>query len=289
MKLVRLLLASSKVLFALILVFVLWQGWVFMRPRPRTYAPAEVEALREVCRQLADELSTALKENRGTTDAGELPRIGIAHLLQDPSDKATAVLRETLGRGEEWTVEESSVIQKFLSDVTDAVANATTLDEVLHAGRRVDLDVIVGGKVDSVTEQGENSASAAITFLVYDLRQGNELIKKTVSADWESGVVARGRRGLINMHPALKILIWLAIVGLLPWVSSPATHHVLERKSNLASFVLLTAYTAVDLLCGLVLAGFHIAGAANSLWLVGAFVLCAGYNYWACEKIGCNE
>jgi len=289
MKLVKLVLASSKVLFALILVFVLWQGWVFIRPRPRTYAAAEVEAIREVCRQLADDLSAALKKNRNVSEAGKLPRIGIAHLLQDPSDQATVVLRETLKAGAEWTVEESSVIQKFLSDVTEAVANATTLDEVLHAGRRVELDVIVGGKVDNVIQRDEDSASAAITFLVYDLRQSNELIKKSVSAQWESGVVARGRRGFINMHPALKVLIWLAIVGLLPWVTSPATHHALERKSNLAGFVLLTAYTAVDLLCGLVLAGFHIAGAANSLWLIGAFLLCAGYNFWTCEKIGCNE
>ncbi len=286
MKFVKLLLASSKVLLVLVLAFVLWQAWVFMRPRPRTYTRPELEALRKVCGQFADKLTESM-QNRNQDGTGDgVPRLGIAHLLQDPSDQATAVLRETLNSRREWTVEESSVIQKFLSDVTRAVADATTLDEILHAGRRVELDAIVAGKIDSVIAEGEDAASATITFIAYDLRHGSELLRKSISAKWEPDAIAKGCESFLNLHPAIKILVWLAMVGLLPWVTAPATHRTLERKSNLAGFLLLTVYTAVDLLCGLILAGFAVVGAANSLWLVGAFLLCAAYNYWACETIG---
>ncbi|MBT3374004.1 MAG: hypothetical protein HN406_00315, partial [Lentisphaerae bacterium] len=62
-------------------------------------------------------------------------------------------------------------------------------------------------------------------------------------------------------------------------------HATLEKKSNLSSFVLLTIYTAVDLVLGFLIAGLSLSGTAGGIVLIVGFVACTSYNYWACERI----
>ena len=106
----------------------------------------------------------------------------MAHLVNDPGDALTAGLRAAIAEVPPWSVEENPVILKFLADVTHAMKQATSLDEILHAGRRVELDLLVVGRVLDVRES-DGAGEARLEVDAYDLRRG----------EWGSAIASRGR------------------------------------------------------------------------------------------------
>ena len=295
MKPFRFLLASSKVVLVLVVAFVLWQAWVFLRPAPRPYSAAEQAAIRNLCGQACNRIERVLAA-RGETDGQEqggthsdAPLVfGVAHFLNDPSDGFTAIMRDVIAGRDAWRVEEMSVIQKFLSDVTAAVMNATSLDEIVHAGRRVGLDVVVAGKVVGTGETGGEGFAEAM-FVVYDVRGGQVLFREVLSATWRPSAAARVSRGLRQVHPLLRLLAWLALVFMLPLLTPFATHWAVGRKSNFASFALLAAYTIADLFLALLFSGFRLEGPPRAVLLCLAVAACGLYNYRVCERIAGKE
>ena len=292
------LLMPAGLLMRVAFLFVLWQAWVFIRPRPREYTEVERRAVEVACRQTADALERALQVPASTAGTNALPtpataaagpvRIGVAHLANDPTDVFTSTLRLALAGRKAWQLDESSVIQKLLADLARTVAQATSLDEVMHAGRRVELDVILMGKVVAVGERA-GGAQADVDIYAYDARVGQWLMKEPVRATWRPTLAQRVRDTLRGTNRLTRLAVWLLFAGLLPWVTAPATRRVLERKSNRASFILLTVYTGLDLLLAFALAGFRVVGPRNGLVLAVLLLLCAGYNFWACERIAERE
>lgn len=88
-----------------------------------------------------------------------------------------------------------------------------------------------------------------------------------------------------NEAPILRFILWMNLCITLPWITAFATRWILATKSNAASFGLIIGYTFIDLALGMVVPRFAFAGAGGMLRLVFLLVLCAGYNYWACETI----
>jgi NAD/NADP transhydrogenase alpha subunit len=115
----------------------------------------------------------------------------------------------------------------------------------------------------------------------YDVGNARWLFRGRITGAWEPPPEQFATR-----FPAwIRAVVWVLILLLLPWLTAPATHIALESKSNVASLVLLLAYTGVDMLTVLILTGFRVAGAGPLLLLVGATAIALGYNYWACEAI----
>jgi len=268
-----------KVLLAGLAVFFAWQVFMFLRPRPRVFAPDEVNALHAAAQIAVERLAPEI---------GPTARIGVARLGNDPLDTATTVLKTALAARPGWRVEEHSIIQRFLADVSRAVAQATSLDEIVRAGQKVDLDVIIAGKVSEVaTEEGITRASLELT--AYDARKGAVALRDTFTADWRPTILTRLGRAFEGVGPFWRFILWLGVVLALPWVTRFATVAATGRKSNLASFLLVLAYTIAGLLLAALMTGFQLLGGGQWLRFFGALIICAGYSFWACERIAAAE
>ena len=276
---------TARLMIWIVFAFLLWQAWVFMRPRPRSYSDAELGAVENVYAELIQRVRGSVGINTGR----EL-RIGVAHILNDPSDILTDRLRMALGRQAGWSVEEGSIIQRFLLDVSQAVKDATSIDEVVNAGRRVELDVIVAGRALTINQQGR-SAEALMDLRAYDLRSGKWVTEENIHATWspqsKSTAMAAASGSLQN--PLIRFSIWLAVVALLPWVTGFATLWALERNSNAHSFFLLSGYSAIGLGLGLFLVRFQLQDWRGALGAIAVLLFCTCYNYWACERIGADR
>ncbi len=280
-------LLPAKLLFVLLAGFVGWQAWIFFRPAPRAYTEREVEAIRGLASEAADRIARvalAAGAQGSARDSGEPCVFGVAHFINDPTDRFTAIMAETIDARDSWRVDEASVIQRFLADVSTAVKQATSLDEVVHAGRRVGLDMLVAGKVLHVESDG-SSALAEAQVVAYDLRQGKTVCNETLSVQRRASFGNRCAGTVTRIHPSIRFLVWLGLVLALPVVTPFATHWAIEKKRNSASFGLLAAYTLVDLFLALLFAGFRVGGALWAATLCLALALCCGYNYWVCGKI----
>lgn len=269
------LLLPAKVLFGVLAAFAVWQGSVFLRQSPREYTATEKAAVRNLCRDVVDRLAEQSPGDRA---------IGVAHFLNDPSDGFTTIMREAAAGTPDWRVEEASIIQRFLSDISTAVKNATSLDEIIHAGRRVGIDIVIAGRVIE-TLASQEGARAEAMVMAYDVKQGKALLNEPLSATWEPTLGSRLGGAVRGMNPFLRFVVWLVLVLLLPLVTPFATHWVIEKKSNLASFGLLAAYTVTGLFLALLFAGFRIEGPFRAVTLCLAVAGCGTYNYWVCERI----
>lgn len=265
----------AKVAFVVLSLFTAWQGWVFMRPEPREFTAAETQAVRKVCDRTVGELVDKVPAQSV---------FGVAHFANDPNDAFTTAMRKALAASPEFQVVQGSVIRKFLADVSSAVKNATSLDEVVHAGRRVGIDVLVVGKTGHVRHL-EKDAAAEAQVIVYDVAKGACIMKQKVSATWTPLSGEQPPTKARGLHPLLRVLLWVCVVALLPLVTPFMTRWAVEKKSNAAGFALLGAYSAIGLLAAMLLMGFRIVGTCRSFLLMGAFLACAAYNYWICERI----
>ncbi len=273
------LLLPVRLLLSVILLFMLWQAWVFLRPRPRVYTAPEVQAVAEACRLAAGRLLL--------TNAAPA-RFAVAHFRGDSGDLVTETLRGALAARPGWTVAAGSPINQFLKDVSRAVGEATSLDEILHAGRRVDLDVLVAGRVLSVTQTNQ-TGHAMIRVHAYDTRTGTWLLRDTIAAEWSPSLLESLALRIGGWRWRTRFLIWLLVVLALPWLTLFGTRWALARRSNLASALLLGGYTLAGLVLGVCLRLFTAAGGVSWPRFFLFFILCGAYNFWTCERIAGRE
>ena len=83
----------------------------------------------------------------------------------------------------------------------------------------------------------------------------------------------------------LRILSWIGVVAVVPWVTFSVIGHVARLESNLAGGVLVVAYTAVEAVLLAWLFSWNLKG-PTAIGFFGAAVLIAGaYNLLACDWI----
>ncbi len=272
-----------RTLMTLATVFIVWQAVVFMRSDPRPpYVESEVRAIEAAARALRARLEQAAPASHA--------RIGVARFVNDPFDTVTDTVRSVLAEDMRWQVADKSIIRQFLGDISKTLLDATSLDEVANAARRVELDLLAIGRAHEVGATA-SGAVASMEVVVYDVRAGEILLRETFSGMGPSG--ANIRSGLVDgdfrLAGWMRLLLWLGFVLLLPWVTWFLPQAAVERKSNGASFALLVFYTAADLFVGYALVGFRIVGVFSGLLLLACLVGCAAYNYRAAQRIVANE
>jgi hypothetical protein len=256
-------------------LFLLWQVVVFVRARPIDLDPRTVSLVE----QAATEVVAALPEHRS-----QPRRIGVVHFVNDPTRQVTDAVSTRFAGPTEWTVDDRSVIQRFLGDVGRSLARASTPEEVAFAARDVELDWVVMGRVHDVMADAE-TARIELSVWIYDLERGTwvyrERLARTFHADQSLAVTVAS----FWSRPWVRVLAWLILATLLPWLTAPLIYRVIEHKSNLLSALLLSGYGAADLLLMLALMNFHVTSRQTSIGIALALLLASLYNYWACEKI----
>jgi hypothetical protein len=278
MKTKWLLLLPVRIAIGVVCVFLAWQAIVFMRPRPRPLTVAEVKAVRAACEKVADLCAKQVAKPA---------RIGVAHLANDPRDVATTMLRDVLSSRAGFQVLQESPVQKFLRDVGRAVTEASSLDEVINAGRRVELDVIVAGKL-LAADSTNGVAQAALQVYAYDVRPAQWLIRDVVTAEYDPSLPERAWDWCKGTRPLTRFVGWVLAVLLMPWATLFATRWALEKKNNTASFIIVSSYTVLAMALAVGLAGAP-GGTAYWLKMFAAFVFAAAYSFWACEQIAKRE
>lgn len=265
---------TTPLFLGLAALFLGVQVFFWLRPAPVPLRPEEREAVRAAVGQALD----AAKGIEGLLPAS----VVAVHLSDDPSDDATAVLREELERRNDdgWTPVKGTPAAAFVRDVAKTIMEATSLEECLRAGRRVGINVVVRGKLDAVTSTN-GTASAALYLSLYDTRKGADVVSGAFQGAWpppQTDHSARSSRGLSTARKWVFALFAL----LLPWIAASFVVKAREARSNTASALLLTALACADALAGFLLVGhfFAHAGAATAV-LVGCFV----YNLVVCEVI----
>lgn len=265
----------ARVILVVILLFIASQAIVLMRGKPRQFTEREMKAVEMLCSKASDQLRLKLGGPR---------LIGVAHFLNDGNDAVTDSMRESISQCPEWKlIDEGSVVQKFLGDIAESMKKATTLDEILHAGHRVEMNVVIVGRVNDVKETETGSARAEALVLGYNLDAGETILNETFVAVYQPNLVDKLRASPFLNHTLTRLTAWLLFVALLPLLTSFATVRALEKKSNLASFILISVYTCLDILVGVAL-----RGSTSALVIVGGFLACGIYNYLACEKIAAD-
>jgi len=279
MKLKDLVIRPLTALALLIMVFIIWQFFLFLRPRQRPYSDAEIRAIQRAAAAAAAEMAAQI---------GAPARFGVAHLRGDWKDRFGEELCTAIAARPGFTVLEGSPIRRFLDDIGNAILDATSIEDVLKAGQKVRMDVLVAGRVLSVgTAEGVSTARAEI--LAYDTRVGAWVVRGVFEGRWAPNPAARATAALSRMVPWKRFGLWLVIVGALPWLTPFLTRRALASKTNAASLALIGTYTLVALFLALLFTGFQISGAAATIRLLATIVVAAFYNYWACERIAARE
>ncbi len=260
-----------------VLLFLAWQAVVFLRPRPRPYLLEEARAV-----EAAVEAGIAALRERlpGTT------RLGVVHLLDDPQDTATEALRHGLTEVPGWSVPEGSVIRRFLGGVGSAVMNATSLDEVASAGRRVDLDVVLAGRLADVSATN-GTGRATLHLYAYDTRPGDWVLRERFEAQWRPHLGQRAVQQAANtvakVSPRARLLLWLGFTLLLPWGTPFVTRWGVAQGSNRASALVVAGYALLSAVAAALLS--LPSGGAQGGRLLAAALLGGVYSFWACERI----
>ncbi len=80
-------------------------------------------------------------------------------------------------------------------------------------------------------------------------------------------------------------LAWIAFAAVLPWSSFAIMKWLLRFESNASGAILLAAYSVLDIVAALWLAGWHVRGAlAWTVVLVG-WLAATAYDYVICESL----
>lgn len=265
------------VLVGLLGVFLLWQVYVFLRPAPRLLDVAEERAAALAARTLAEDVESRLGDRR--------VRVGVVGLVGDAGGQATEALRRELRGRRAFEIEEASVPRAFVRDVVAALADASNLEEVLRAGEKVRLDLIVAGRVRATGLLADGGGRMEVDYYVYDVQAGDWLVRRSIAAEWRPDLIDRARLGLTAAPWWQRLLLWGLVVLVLPWLTPFFARWARARRSNGASTLVLGGYVLTALFLAAALNGFAMAGLGDALILLAALALAGAYSFWACERI----
>lgn len=268
----RSLLWPLWLVLAVVLAFFALQVWLWLRPRAIPLSSDQIVAARA---------ASALALDRFERGGGALPATAVvARFSDDPSGGATEALRAEIAGRDRWTLAADSPVKAFLRRIGSSLCDAKTAGELLSPGNHVGIDVIFYGRlVSASTLDGVSRVELEVS--AYDARRGGEVLSGTFAERYPKVSTALGRR-TVRQSRRTRIVVFALLVLALPWALRGVVERVRERKSNLASSVLMVGLFACDVLFGSVLF-YGVAGRAI-LAAVGLLVLLV-YNLAVCETI----
>jgi FtsH-binding integral membrane protein len=88
-----------------------------------------------------------------------------------------------------------------------------------------------------------------------------------------------------TLSAGIKLLIWFLFVVLLPVITLFVVKKALDRESNFATFLLLAAYTLVDMILAWILTGVRDAGFWSGVLVILAGIAAGFYNTYCVALI----
>ncbi len=274
--------------FTLIVVaFIVWQFFLFLTPAPRPLNSLEVSVVKKFSNGLVDEIIS----NDIIHTLDKPIEIGILHLLNDESDEITENLTAAFNENTNFVVSTESVPYKFVKELGKNLVKSTSIEEIVSAGNKVNIDLLVGGKVESCIGV-EGVANLDLYIYVFSPKLGKmikyERIVETFDVEkdnlLESGVKSNKKHEFLKGFLLMIVAVFIVLV--LPWVTEPLIWKVVDKKSNGVSFMLLLGYIAIDLVVIVAMGGIQFV---SSGWLAAVLAvyifLLGGYNYRVVEKI----
>lgn len=275
----RWMFAPWSLLAIIVAVFVLWQVFLFIQPRPQPFSDGEQRA----ARQVAGNIVQTLGENVA------LPaRVAVTHFSGDRQRQFAGALRAALQERPDTHVIETALIQKLLTDIAVVVAEATSIEEILRAGQYSDIDVILAGRLLEIQTIGDQSRITA-HVMAYDTRPGVWVFKRDFQGQWQPPPIERLGNRIRELSAAFRFLLWLVFVLVLPWILPWPTWWAVRRQSNAAGFAVVGGFTLAGIAWTLIMTAFSVQGAWAVLRLLLAILILAVYNFLVCERVGARE
>jgi hypothetical protein len=265
---------------ALVVLFLVWQLWLFFRPGPEPLGFGESRAAAVAIDRFVSQLSPE-RESQPI-------RVGVVALAGDRSGEVTALLRDALLRDRRFLVEQTSIPAKILSDIASALASASSLPEIAGAGRQIGIDLIVVGRVESISSS-RDSARVDLQLSAYNTRKGAWTTRDQFRGDWQPGLIDGLQAGVEAQPIWQRLTLWLIFVLALPWITPWFSKAIARRASNTASALLILGYATLNLTAAAFLIGFSLAGFLPWLGFLTATLFAVAYPWWSCEMIASGE
>lgn len=273
-------LGASKYGIALLVLFLVVQGYLFIRPHTPELDPVRAQAADAVAADIAEALGTQ------ADSAWSSKYVKVARLDGDQGD----AIRTRIEAALQTRTNCKLVVDSVFAEVRDQVAaklarlgaiKAATADrwkgqpiqtatDALALARRRGLDYVVYGAVEDFRVLHDQSfvkvavrvAAAAAGSVVFERRfeEGDAAVFAGVTTDALRADTTRAGWRLVG---------WLLFVILLPVCSASFWKGLLERESNLVNAVCLIVLTLIDGLLAWALMGFWLE--TIWLWLILVF------------------
>lgn len=264
----------------LVFLFLVWQVWLFLRPGPEPLNFGESRAAQASIQGFINRLAT--------TSPNQSSKVGVVSLFNDRSGEVSSMLRESFHRDRRFLLEQTSIPGKIITDIGAALAAASSLPDVTGAGRQIGLDLIIVGRIDSISSS-QNEARVDLQLSAYDTHRGEWVLREVFTGEWRPGVI-EGWQATVDSWPIWqRMTLWLVLVLVLPWITPWASKAVLRKESNTASGLLILSYASVNLLTAAFLIGFSLSGFLPWLGFLAASLFAIAYPWWSCERIASGE
>ncbi len=173
-----------------------------------------------------------------------------------------------------WLVEPRKSAWRKALEAAGISGPATSSAQAAEVAEQLDAGAAVFGRVEEFSDDGTHGA-VRLQIALADAATGDELARTHYAAVWPAGSLDR----VASIGAGWRLLIWLAVALALPLAAYPVARAALEQESNLFTFLLLFAMTALDVLAALVLLGFAVRTVWIALLVLAALAASGLYNY----------
>ena len=263
---------------------MLWGVYTTLTPEKKTLTIERREAMREATADLLVSFPRV----------GErIVRLTVAPLAGDFTGEVTQHLRDALDSEGFFNVASPLLTERARDQLRLEKDEAGNFEQALKIARRSDSEWVLWGQVRRLAQRGEE-VSVDIELVLNEVDSRDPRWHKRVTYE-SPGFSNAGRP--VPLDPAEgagfgllhRLALCLLFCALLPLAAIPVSRQVFERESNLATFLLLASFAAVNVLGFLLL----LRGALPTFVYVAVVCLLAvvavWYDYWVCEKVERNR
>ena len=169
-----------------------------------------------------------------------------------------------------------SPIESFSSQMSRIAINADRPGDLLTAGSRVEMDLILGGRITDRSVTTNQEAEVTLEWVAVAPHATDKFQRGTITGSWspkseaEKAQAARPNRWPLHWHLGWRILLFVGSLILLLLAALPWLGQVLEARSNVVSAFYLAGLTAA----GLGLFILYFAPTCGSIgWIAAGAVL----------------
>lgn len=265
-------LLMSKLGSVAMVVCVAWLGWQHLGPvKPEAGAP-RLDLVKEAIPQVVADIRGA---------RGDIRSAALLHFGNDPSDKFTDTLRDTIEKQGILDLRDRTVMEKAFDLLNLRHPAYPTPEEARERGRRLRVGAVIHGRVNSWETTPEGTVLDVDLFFT-DVENGNVLLNKRYEKHTGDLLLANAARVLpdaVKRRPLLqRLFAWILLVLLLPVFTISFLRAMVRKGSNSKNAFVLAIYTVADALLAWLLVGASLNAWAPTLMFIGAVIVAFLYN-----------